>query len=161
GAPRKPPAGISSTRIGRLKEEAPARGGLPPGDMAPGRPSPAASGLPPRLEQEIRDLLRRRLRVATLVGAAGLPTFGPLGLGDVAAPTYTRFSGLAGRLVIAAAFLVAVGCAAAVWLPPSLSLASLRAVELLVFGAGMAYAAKFRYSALTHGLDGPWEGPGH
>src|SRR5262245_56419413 len=68
GAAPKPPAGISSTRIGRLKEEAPVRGGPPPGDMAPGRPSPAASGLAPRLEQEIRDLLRRRLRVATLVG---------------------------------------------------------------------------------------------
>jgi hypothetical protein len=33
--------------------------------------------------------------------------------------------------------------------------------ELLVFGAGVAYAAKFRYTALMHGLDGPWEGPGH
>src|SRR5262249_44551441 len=115
GAPRKPPAGISPTRIGRLKEEAPARGGLPPGDMAPGRPSPGASGPPPRLEQEIRDLLRRRLRVATLVAAAVFATFGWLLLGDVPSPIYTRFSGLTGRLVIAAGFLVAAACAAVRW----------------------------------------------
>jgi serine/threonine-protein kinase len=95
------------------------------------------------------------------VAAVVFATFGWLLFGDVPAPIYTRYSGLPGRLVIAAGFLVAAGCAAVVWLRPSLSLASLRAVELLIFGAGVAYAAKFRYTALMHGLDGPWEGPGH
>jgi serine/threonine-protein kinase len=161
GASPKPPAGVILPLAERLKEVPPVHGGPPPGGKAPGRPSPGAVAPPPQLEQEIRDLLRRRLRVATLVAAAVFATFGWLLLGDVPAAVFTRFSGLQGRLVIVAGFLVAASCAAVVWLRPSLSLASLRAVELLVFGVGVAYAANFRYTALMHGLDGPWEGPSH
>ena len=55
----------------------------------------------------------------------------------------------------------ALGCAAVVWARPTLSLGALRVLELVFFAVIVAFCAKFRYTALTHGLEGAWEGPAH
>jgi serine/threonine-protein kinase len=126
----------------------------------PGRP-PYAPKSWPRLEHEIRDLLQHRLRVATVVVALVFVTFGWLVVSGAVAPVYTNYSDWLGRALILAGFLVAAGCAIVVWVRRPLSSTTLRVVELLIFGMGMAFAAKFRYAALTYGLEGSWEGPGH
>jgi serine/threonine-protein kinase len=74
---------------------------------------------------------------------------------------YPNYGDWPSRALVVAGFLVAAGCAAVVWLWRPPSLASLRAVELLIFGMGLAFAATFRYTALAHGLGGSWEGPRH
>jgi serine/threonine-protein kinase len=123
-------------------------------------PTPGTPASPPRLEHEIRALLQRRLRVATLVVAAVFFTFGLLVLSGEAAPEHLKYLDPWGHALIGTAFLVAAGCAAAVW-ARRLYLASLRVVELLIFGVSLAVAARFRYTVPENGLDGAWEGPGH
>jgi serine/threonine-protein kinase len=122
--------------------------------------SPAVAGSQPRLEHEIRELLQRRLRVATVVLALVYIVFFWFVTSHSVAPVYTTFSDTVGRAIIGVGFLVSAVCAVIVWMRP-LSLAWLRVVELLTFGIGLAFAARFRYLALVHGLDGPWEGRDH
>jgi eukaryotic-like serine/threonine-protein kinase len=152
-----------------LKQELPAR--LAGGASGP-REARAADGpagrlvlpLPgalPSLEGEVRLLLRRRLLVVSVV--AGVTFLGLLLLwaSGWANPALTRFGDALGVGLAAAAVVVSLGCAAALALNKGLSLAALRALEALTFTAAVAFFTKFRYSALTGGLEGPWEGPGH
>src|SRR5262249_32451196 len=165
--------GIGPTPLVQRKNElpipeppAPARGGSGErastgGEEVRGPISAGPPGTLPRLEHEIRDLLQRRLRVATVVIAAVFVTFGLLVLSGVLAPVYTQFGDRWGGALIGGGCLIAAGCATVVWVWRPLPLASLRVVELLVFGVALAFAAKFRYSSIMHGLDGTWEGPDH
>jgi serine/threonine-protein kinase len=114
----------------------------------------------PRLEHEIRSLLQRRLRVATIVAAVVFAAFGLL-VHHVASPVYTNFTDPGGYLLIVVGFLAAAVGGVIVWRGRPRSLATLRRIELLVFGLALAYAAKFRYAGLVHGMDRPWEGTEH
>ncbi len=122
---------------------------------------PGTPGSLPRLEHEIRALLQRRLRVATVVIAAVFLTFGLLVISNGAPLQYAKYSDPLGWMLIAAGLLTATVCAVVVWMKPSLSLASLRVMELVVFGVSLAFAAKFRYSVLIKSLGSVWDGPSH
>jgi serine/threonine-protein kinase len=126
-----------------------------------GWPSFGPAGSPPRMEHEIRALLRRRLRVVTLVVAAVFITFQGIAWSGAAPPVFTYSGNWVGLSLAGAGFLAASGCAAAVWLMPRLSLTALRVIEFLVFGFGLAFSAWFRHAALARGLERPWEGPEH
>src|SRR5262249_32418379 len=65
-----------------------------------------------------------------------------------------------GGALLAANVVTALGCAALVWTRRDLSLTALRVAELLLFSVAAAVFARHRYTALTQGAAGPWEGPG-
>jgi serine/threonine-protein kinase len=143
---------------------------------APAPPGPAGSAdrtaletLPPprtsagarcRLEQETRDLLLRRLRVFSLILTSVYLTLGLLSLRGWGSP-HGRYADALGASLLTGGLLGTLACAAVVWARPTLSLRALRTVELLLFGATAAFFAKHRYTALTRGPDGAWEGPSH
>jgi serine/threonine-protein kinase len=154
----KPRSGASPAPRARPKPDPPERQPVSP---VGGGSTFVSAGSLPRLEREIVALLRRRLRVVALLMAAVYATFGGLLWSGAAPPVFTNYSSLVGHALIVVGLLASAGCAAAVWLAPPLSLTALRVMELLIFGLTLAYAAWFRYAALTRGLDEPWEGPSH
>src|SRR5262249_39072817 len=158
GGKRPPPARGPAARL---------RPAASPGARGPERtvfdavpPPRDSTGARSRLEQETRDLLRRRLRVFSLVLTIVYLTLGTLYFGGLS-PEHLRYSTPVGAFLLAASLLTTLVCVAAVWALPPLSLRSLRAAELLLIGAAAAFFAKHRYTALTHGPEGVWEGPGH
>jgi serine/threonine-protein kinase len=165
-AGRPAPVALPSTDapvLGGLKagppRAAPSPG--PPGaaTTVPGRPM-VGPGPGPRLEQETRTLLHRRLRVFSLVSVAVFVAAVSVYLG--ASPSvHLRYTDRLGGAMIFAALLGSLVCAVAVWTRPALSLPALRRVELVLFGLASAFFAKHRFTALTYGPEGPWEGPGH
>ena len=118
------------------------------------------SGSGARLEQETRALLLRRLRVFSLVSL--IVFLGAVGLYlGASPPVHLRYMDRLGGGMVFVVLLAALGCAAVVWSWPSLSLTALRRVELVLFGLAALFFAKHRFTALLHGPEGPWEGPGH
>jgi serine/threonine-protein kinase len=165
GSSAGPPTAPGGPALGRLKDAPPARRFDPP--RRPGRrpavlaTAPAGPPLPgseSRLEQEIRRLLRHRLRVFSPLVVVVVSTLLVLFLGNPSA-VYRRSGDWLGVGLLAANVVTALGCAALVWSRRDLSLTTLRGAELLLFGMVAAVFAKQRYTALTHGADGPWEGP--
>lgn len=114
----------------------------------------------PRLDQETRTLLHRRLRVFTLVAVVVFSGVGVLYLGGSPA-VHLRYTDRLGGAMILAALLGSLAFAVVVWTRPRLSLHALRWVELVLFGLAAALFAKHRYTAMTHGLSGQWDGSAH
>jgi serine/threonine-protein kinase len=152
-----------------LPKDAPVLGRLKAGPPNP--PAAAAdsstteSGLPTppgaaRLDEETRALLQRRLRVFCVVAVVVFSGAAALYLGASPAVLLRSADWLGGTL-LAAALLTSLVCAAVVWVWPALSLAALRRLELLLIGLAAAFFVKHRYTALVHGPEGAWEGPGH
>jgi eukaryotic-like serine/threonine-protein kinase len=114
----------------------------------------------PRMEQETRDLLQRRLRVFSLVSVVVFLGGASVYLG--ASPSvHLRYIDQPGGAGVFLALLASLVCAVIVWGRPVLRLPALRRTELVLFGLAAAVFAKHRFTALTHGPEGPWEGPGH
>jgi hypothetical protein len=157
------PTSADSAVLGRLKQEWPG----PPSRPARAREAPAGPpelrppGALPRLEEEVRRLLRRRLLVVSVV--AGVTFLGLILLwaSGWANPALTRFGDALGVALAVAAAAVSLGSAAALVARKDIPLGTLRGLELLGLVADVACFAKFRYSSLTAGLAGPWEGPEH
>ncbi|HEY7315342.1 MAG TPA: serine/threonine-protein kinase, partial [Gemmataceae bacterium] len=103
--------------------------------------------------------LRSRLRVFSPLLVVVFFMLLVLFLGDPSRVFRHHGDWLGGGL-LAANMVIALGCAALVWARRDLSLTTLRVIELLLFGVAAAVFARQRYAALTHGADGPWEGPG-
>jgi serine/threonine-protein kinase len=159
-APAKPELGptVDDPALNRLKDARPTTD-LPDGPLVPA--PPVGSGASSRLEEETRRLLLRRLRVVCPLLALCVVAVLGLFLGGVMDPLYMRGTeGLSGGMVIAAG-LAALLSPAVVWARGDLSLRALRGVELVVFGLMAAFLAKYRYTSLTHGPAGDWEGPAH
>jgi serine/threonine-protein kinase len=136
------------------------RAPLPQGRSAGQLVLPLPGGLP-RLEGEVRQLLRRRLLAVSVV--AGFTFLGLLVLwtSGWTNPALTRFGDPLGVGLAVASVVASLGCAAALGANKEISLAALRTLEVLTLGVYVAFFAKFRYSELSGGLTGPWEGPEH
>jgi serine/threonine-protein kinase len=152
------PPTADAAALNRLKDVRPTTD-LPAGPLVPA--PAAASGAQSRLEEETRRLLLRRLRVVCPLLALAVVAILALFLGGAMDPLYVRGTeGLSGGVVLAA-MLAALASPAVVWARGGLSLRALRGVELVVFGLMAAFLAKYRYTSLTHGPAGDWEGPAH
>jgi serine/threonine-protein kinase len=150
--------------LSRLKAGRPraVRSAKPQGDMVtvrgqqPGEDSSTGS----RLEEETRRLLHRRLRIFSVVLIVVF--LGGVALYLGASPAvHLRYTDRLGGAMIFATLLASLLCAAVVWTRPSLSLPALRRIELVLFGLAAAFFAKHRFTSLTLGPEGVWEGPGH
>jgi eukaryotic-like serine/threonine-protein kinase len=115
-----------------------------------GRPAPWQFGSGTHLESEIRDLLHFRLRVGVLVA---LVVFSFFLLEHLVEPLRNSLTLRAwdwrdqGLLLLA--LVVYASGAAVLWRWKALTLPRLRLVELILFGASLAYLAGARYLALT------------
>jgi serine/threonine-protein kinase len=163
GPPTTAPGGPA---LGRLKDTPPARRSDPhrdpgrgPAVLAAAPAGPPLPGSESRVEQEIRRLLRSRLRVFSPLLVVVFFMLLVLFLGDPSR-VFRHHGDWLGGALLAANVVTALGCAALVWTRRDLSLTTLRVIELLLFGVAAAVFARQRYTALTHGADGPWEGPG-
>ena len=153
--PELPPA-ADAPALNRLKDARPTTD-LPDGPLVPA----PASGAQPRLEEETRRLLLRRLRVVCPALALFVVAMLALFLGGVMNPLYVRGTAGLGSGMVIAAMLAALVSPVVVWARDDLSLRALRGVELVVFGLMAAFLAKYRYTSLTRGPGGAWEGPAH
>jgi serine/threonine-protein kinase len=114
----------------------------------------------PHMAEEVRDLLRRRLRIAGLIGLAGFGLFFVKGL--LFASSYTNQesdpvrSALHGALV---ALLLAL--CSLLWTKLPLSLRMLRAIELIMFGAMALFFAFVQIQVFAHGNFLTWAKEGY
>jgi serine/threonine-protein kinase len=132
-------------------------------DRAPTTVAPASGplGTPPRLENEIRDLLHWRLRVVAVVAAVVMPTLLLLEVTRLSDQASMAASTVPGLVLGVGGSLAALGTCVVLWKYRRLPLRRLRVLELLLFAVVVLWSANYRYVALTRGTTGPFEGPQH
>ncbi len=113
------------------------------------------------LDQVVRNLLHRRLRVACTVMALVFVALFVMQVSGQSDPVMRKAASTLGLLLLGGVIVSMTVSAAVLAACPNLSLEILRKLELFNFGLLAAYAVHFRYKALTGELPGGYEGPAH
>jgi serine/threonine-protein kinase len=135
----------------------------PKADHAPTTLPPASGspGTPPLLENEIRALLHRRLRVFAVLASVILPVLLFQELTQNTDQATSAGSTTLGRILIGTAALGCMAIGVGLWRYPDLSMRQLRRVELVLLALMLVWSANYRYDVLVRGTARLFEGPQH
>jgi serine/threonine-protein kinase len=148
----------------RLRKPVPRPDQAAPEPAAPPAATEAAAGAfgtPPRHENEIRDLLHRRLFVAAAVGTVVLAGLFLLEATHEADQATAAGSTAASLALAGGGALAFLGMTAFLWRRRAAPLRRLRLLELLMVGVMVVWSANYRWAVLTRGTARTFEGPEH
>ena len=111
----------------------------------------------PQMTEEVRDLLRRRLRVAGLIALAG---FGAFFLRFLLFPVEGG-PGVVSLTMQAGVVAILVVCCAILWTRIALSTQTVRVIELTMFAAMAGYFGFLQVELFAGGTFIEWASPGH